>query len=141
MFVSMAPKLSIPKQALDNDVQQFFAGYSFSASRSPSSSHFRLSGKSITSSLAGIPSHGSRSSMTLPGYEKEDYENNDVYGGMSCSNTIRTIASSDDISEYELDQNHYHPKQRLLNDNNMKHRSHLYQNHQNPRLSQYMDED
>jgi serine/threonine protein kinase len=142
-FVSMTPKLSIPKQDLDNSVQQFFIGYSFSerfSRASPSSSHFRseLSRKSITSSLAGIPSHGSRSSITLPGYDREDYENNDMYDGISCSNTIQTIAS-DDISDYELDQHHHYSKRHtILGDNNMKYRNHYYHN---SRVSQLMDED
>ncbi|CAG8636546.1 14570_t:CDS:2 [Rhizophagus irregularis] len=145
-FVSMTPKLSIPKQDLDSGVQQYFIGYSFSErlpTRSPSSSQFRseLSRRSITSSLAGIPSHGSRSSITLPGFEREDYEYNDViFSGISCSNTIQTIPS-DDISEYELDQHHHYSKRHtmMLGDNNMKYRNHYYQN---SRLSsQFMDED
>ncbi|GBB84120.1 hypothetical protein RclHR1_10760002 [Rhizophagus clarus] len=141
-FVSMTPKLSIPKQDLDSGVQQYFLGYSFSErlpTRSPSSSQFRseLSRRSITSSLAGIPSHGSRSSMTFHGYEREDYDYNDIiYGGMSCS----TIPS-DDISEYELDQHQHYSKRHtiVLGDNNMKYRNH---NYRNSRLSsQFMDED
>jgi hypothetical protein len=126
-FVCMTPKLSIPKQELDSGVQQFFIGYSFSErlpSRSSSSSHFR---KSITSSLAGI--QGSRSSITC--YDREDYEFNDMYNGISCSNTIKTIAS-DDISEYELDNPHYPKRHTIILGRNLYH---------NSRLSQFMDED
>ena len=135
-FVCMAPKLSIPKQRLDNSIQQFFIGYSFSEklpSRSSSSSRF-TNRKSITSSLAGI--QGSRNSMILPGYDKEDYEYNEGFGNISSGNTIKTIAS-DDISEYELDiYNQNYPKL-ILGDNSAKYRN----SYQNPRISQLMDED
>ncbi|CAG8473268.1 5101_t:CDS:2 [Funneliformis mosseae] len=137
-FVSMSPKLSIHKQeTMDDSLQQCFAGYSFSErfpQRSPSSLYFRseASRKSITSSLAGIPSHGSRSSMTLPGgydyYDKErewDYE----YDGKTTA--------SDDISEYELDQHSHYSKRHtiILGDSNMKFRN----SYLNPKLSQFME--
>ncbi|CAI2163432.1 3495_t:CDS:2 [Funneliformis geosporum] len=139
-FVSMSPKLSIPNQdTMDDSLQQCFAGYSFSdrlPQRSPSSLCFKseASRKSITSSLAAIPSHGSRSSMTLPGgydyYDKQrewDYE----YDGKTTA--------SDDISEYELDQHSHYSKRRtiILGDNNMKYRNPLYLN---PRYSQFMED-
>jgi hypothetical protein len=136
-FVSMTPKLSIPKQDLDSGIQQYFIGYSFSErlpTRSPSSSHFRseLSRRSVTSSLAGIPSHGSRSSITLPGYDREEYEYNDIiYGGISIA--------SDDISDYELDQHHHYSKRHtIILGDNMKYRNYY---HSSRLSSQFMDED
>ncbi|CAG8501211.1 6054_t:CDS:2 [Diversispora eburnea] len=116
-FVSMSPRLSTPRQEVPINMQQYFGGYSFSGKhpplRSQTSSYIRS--KSITSSMAGIPSHGSQSSTTLSGYDQYDeYDYNEILysRGIDIANNNNRHSRCDDISEFELD--HYSKRHTIM---------------------------
>ncbi|CAG8511367.1 1372_t:CDS:2 [Acaulospora morrowiae] len=141
-FVRMSPKLSMPKQEISPSMQQHFAGYSFSDKRkmlrSKSSSRVKsnVDRKSVSSSLAGIQSHGNRTSVYQHGYDQSYHDDYSEmlyhHRGVDIASDNKHSRCGDDISEFELDQNCYNRYTVTAGESNKNHH-----HFQNPRVSQY----
>ncbi|CAG8454128.1 198_t:CDS:2 [Cetraspora pellucida] len=119
VFITMSPKLSLPKREIPADMQQCFTGYSFSENRSDSKSINTLrASRSVNRSIADIASlHRTNSSTTL-GYER--YDNDNDWNDSNC----------------DLDQ--YVSKCPTIMIGDTKYRNHLYLN---KRISQFLLDD
>ncbi|CAG8639323.1 4599_t:CDS:1, partial [Dentiscutata heterogama] len=120
VFVTMSPKLSLPKRDVPVEMQQCFAGYSFSENYMDSRSVNTLrASRSVNRSLADVTSlHRTNSSATL-GCERYDRNDQDWNN-----------------SSYDLDQ--YISKCPTIMVGDTKYRNHLYLN---KRISQFLLDD
>ncbi|CAG8831814.1 26231_t:CDS:1, partial [Racocetra persica] len=99
VFITMSPKLSLPKRDVPAEMQQCFAGYSFSENRSDRSDSRSINtlraSRSVNRSLADITSlHRTNSSATL-GYERYDHNDNDWNNDLDYVSKCPTIMIGD----------------------------------------------